>query len=133
PPAGASALHQVRFVELEFAVVTTASFARLASPAHCLVQFPGYDRYKRQVYSFLLKMLAEDNAAADDLFQQIWIKTLRNLHRYRHRERFLAWLLSITRNTALDYFRRQRRNYLFSGGAGVRSPGNGGEKSTQKR
>ncbi len=73
-----------------------------------------YERYKRQVYSFLLKMLAEKNSAVDDLFQQIWIKTLKNLHRYHNQDRFLAWLLSIARNTALDYFRRQKRNYIFS-------------------
>jgi len=73
-----------------------------------------YERYKRQVYSFLLKMLAEKNSAIDDLFQQVWIKTMKNLHRYHDRERFLAWLFSIARNTALDYFRRQKRNYIFS-------------------
>ncbi len=73
-----------------------------------------YERYKRQVYSFLLKMLAENNVAIDDLFQQVWIKIVKNLHRYRDQERFLAWLISITRNTALDYFRRQKKNYIFS-------------------
>jgi hypothetical protein len=40
-PCGASALPPARFVGLEFAVVTTASFARLALTAHCLVQFAG--------------------------------------------------------------------------------------------
>ena len=73
-----------------------------------------YERYKRQVYSFLLKMLAEKNSAIDDLFQQVWIKTMKNLHRYHNRERFLAWLFCIARNTALDYFRRQKKNYIFS-------------------
>ena len=51
-----------------------------------------YERYKRQIYSFLLKMLAENSSAVDDLFQQVWIKTMKNLHRYHNRERFLAWL-----------------------------------------
>ncbi|MFA6716195.1 MAG: sigma-70 family RNA polymerase sigma factor [Victivallaceae bacterium] len=73
-----------------------------------------YERYKRQVYSFLLKMLADNASAADDLFQQSWIKALKNLHRYHDRDRFLAWLLSIARNTALDYFRRQKKMYIFA-------------------
>lgn len=73
-----------------------------------------YERYKRQVYAFLLKMLADNNSAIDDLFQQAWIKTSKNLHRYRNQDRFLAWLLSIARNTALDYFRRHKRTYIFS-------------------
>lgn len=73
-----------------------------------------YERYKRQIYSFLLKMLAENNSAIDDLFQQVWLKTMRNLHRYRDQERFLAWLFSIARNTALDHFRKQKKNYIFS-------------------
>jgi RNA polymerase sigma-70 factor (ECF subfamily) len=73
-----------------------------------------YERYKRQVYSFLLKMLADKSEAADDLFQKAWIKALKNLHRYHDNNRFLAWMLSITRNTALDHFRRQKRKYIFS-------------------
>ena len=73
-----------------------------------------YERYKRQIYSFLLKMLAENNSAIDDLFQQVWVKTMKNLHRYRNQERFLAWLFSIARNTALDHFRKQKKNYIFS-------------------
>ena len=73
-----------------------------------------YERYKRQIYSFLLKMLAEQNSAIDDLFQQVWIKTMKNLHRYRDQERFLAWVFSIARNTALDHFRKQKKNYIFS-------------------
>jgi len=73
-----------------------------------------YERYKRQIYSFLLKMLAENNSAIDDLFQQVWLKTMKNLHRYRNQERFLAWLFSIARNTALDHFRKQKKKYIFS-------------------
>ncbi len=73
-----------------------------------------YERYKRQIYSFLLKMLADNNSAIDDLFQQVWVKTMKNLHRYRDQERFLAWLFSIARNTALDHFRKQKKNYIFS-------------------
>jgi RNA polymerase sigma-70 factor (ECF subfamily) len=73
-----------------------------------------YERYKRQIYSFLLKMLTENNSAIDDLFQQVWLKTMKNLHRYRNQERFLAWLFSIARNTALDHFRKQKKNYIFS-------------------
>ncbi len=73
-----------------------------------------YERYKRQIYSFLLKMLAENNSTIDDLFQQVWLKTMKNLHRYRNQERFLAWLFSIARNTALDHFRKQKKNYIFS-------------------
>lgn len=71
-----------------------------------------YERYKRQVYSFLLKMLADDGSAVDDLFQQSWLKALKNLHRYRNQNRFLAWLLSIARNTALDHFRRRKKTYV---------------------
>jgi RNA polymerase sigma-70 factor (ECF subfamily) len=73
-----------------------------------------YERYKRQVYSFLLKMLADNCSAVDDLFQQAWLKALKNLHRYRDQDRFLAWLLSIARNTALDHFRRQKKMYAFA-------------------
>ena len=73
-----------------------------------------YERYKRQVYAFLLKMLVDNNETVDDVFQQAWLKAVKNLHRYRNQDKFLAWLLSIARNTALDFFRRQKKNYIFS-------------------
>jgi RNA polymerase sigma-70 factor (ECF subfamily) len=69
-----------------------------------------YERYKRQVYSYLNKMLQSQSHTADDLFQQVWIKALDKLHVYKNKDRFLGWILRIAHNMAIDHFRRGRKH-----------------------
>ena len=69
-----------------------------------------YERYKRQVYSYLSRLLGGSNAECDDLFQQTWLKIIRRLPEYQCRQRFLAWAMRIAHNLAMDYFRHNRRN-----------------------
>lgn len=68
-----------------------------------------YDRYKRQLYAYLNRLLNGHTANADDLFQQTWLKAIANLEKYRDREIFLAWLMRIAHNLTVDYFRRAER------------------------
>jgi RNA polymerase sigma-70 factor (ECF subfamily) len=42
----------------------------------------------------------------DDLVQEVFLSALRQLHALREISRFGAWLATITRNRANDYFRR---------------------------
>jgi RNA polymerase sigma-70 factor (ECF subfamily) len=46
----------------------------------------------------------------DDLFQQTWLKAIRQLAGYRNRDRFLSWLLRIAHNLAIDLFRTEKRS-----------------------
>ncbi|QSH41561.1 sigma-70 family RNA polymerase sigma factor [Lentisphaerota bacterium ZTH] len=68
-----------------------------------------YEKYKRQVYSFLLNMLSGQESSIDDIFQQVWIKAVNKLGSYHHQDRFLSWVIKIARNSALDHFRKQQR------------------------
>ncbi|MCP3968281.1 MAG: sigma-70 family RNA polymerase sigma factor [Lentisphaerae bacterium] len=68
-----------------------------------------YEKYKRQVYSYLVHILSNQHSSVDDIFQQVWIKAVNKIGKYRHQDRFLAWVMRIARNTALDYFRKQQR------------------------
>jgi len=67
-----------------------------------------YERYRKQLYAYLNRLLSGQQAVADDLFQQSWIRVVRQLPRYRHREKFLAWLMRIAHNLAMDHYRRHR-------------------------
>jgi RNA polymerase sigma-70 factor (ECF subfamily) len=69
---------------------------------------PLYERYRRPLYSYLNRMLPNQAATVDDLFQQAWTKALANLARYQHQQSFYAWLVRIAHNAAIDHFRRQR-------------------------
>ncbi len=71
-----------------------------------------YCRYKRQIYAYLNRLIPGRFAVVDDIFQQTWIKAIRNLEGYRDNQKFLAWLMRISHNLAIDHFRRNRRQSL---------------------
>ena len=63
-----------------------------------------YDRYARMVHGILLARVPPREV--DDLVQDVFISALRKLHALRETSRFGAWLATITRNRANDYFRK---------------------------
>jgi RNA polymerase sigma-70 factor (ECF subfamily) len=63
-----------------------------------------YDRYARMVHGILLARVPPREV--DDLIQEVFLSALRQLHTLRDVSRFGAWLGTITRNRANDYFRR---------------------------
>ena len=68
-----------------------------------------YHKYRRQLYSYLNALLEQDSARVDDVFQQTWIKVIDTLPRYDDRNVFLAYLLRIAHNAAMDSCREKRR------------------------
>jgi len=64
------------------------------------------ERHKAAVYGYLLSLTARPNAA-DDLFQEVFLKLVRNPAAYREREKLKSWLFTVARNAAMDYFRRE--------------------------
>src|SRR5207249_10604655 len=65
-----------------------------------------YDRYARMVHGILLARVPPREV--DDLVQEVFLLALRQLHALRDISRFGAWLSTITRNRANDYFRKAR-------------------------
>ena len=63
-------------------------------------------RHKQITFNFIYRMVGNQQAA-DDLFQDVWLKVLRNAHTYRPKAKFTTWTLQIARNTVLDYFKRE--------------------------
>jgi len=56
--------------------------------------------------------LTGNREAAEDLFQETWIRVLERGHQYDPRWRFEAWLFSIARNLAIDLLRRREPESL---------------------
>ena len=63
-------------------------------------------RYQNRLYRYLLRLTANP-AAAEDLFQETWLKVITRIHRYDERRPFEPWLFSVARNLAIDYLRRR--------------------------
>jgi RNA polymerase sigma-70 factor (ECF subfamily) len=63
-----------------------------------------YDRYARMVHGILLARVPPREV--DDLVQDVFLLALRQLHSLRDISCFGAWLGTITRNRASNYFRK---------------------------
>ena len=62
-------------------------------------------RYQNRLYRYLLRLTA-DPAAAQDLFQETWLKVITRIHRYDESRPFEPWLFTVARNLALDHLRK---------------------------
>ena len=67
-------------------------------------------RHKSRVFGYLLK-LVKDRQLADDLFQDTFFKVIHTLKKenYNDEGKFLAWVLRIAHNLAIDHFRINKR------------------------
>ena len=66
-----------------------------------------YNRYARMVHGILLCRVPPREV--DDLVQEVFLLALRKLDSLRDISRFGAWLSTITRNRANDYYRSASR------------------------
>ena len=64
-----------------------------------------YERYERPLFSYLLKLIRE-RQAAEDIFQQTWMKVIKALPVYEEKSKFSSWLFGIAHNCCIDYIRR---------------------------
>ncbi len=71
-----------------------------------------YDRYSRLVFSTAYRVL-NDAGAAEDVVQDVYVRLWQRPERYvEERGRFIGWLLSVTRNRAIDEIRSRGRRPL---------------------
>ena len=71
-------------------------------------------RHKQKVYSFIYSKVS-DRDAAEDIFQDTFIKVIRTLKRgaYNEEGKFLPWVMRIAHNLVIDYFRKGNRMPKF--------------------
>jgi RNA polymerase sigma-70 factor (ECF subfamily) len=67
-----------------------------------------YDELNGTVYHWV-RFYIRDGHVAEDLCQEVWLKVAQNISKYRPGTSLLAWLRTITKNTALDYLRSVQR------------------------
>ena len=72
-----------------------------------------YDRYGDLVYSTTRRVL-RDAHLAEDIAQEIFLRLWRQPEKYvPQKGRFVSWLLSVTRNRAVDEVRSRNRRYRY--------------------
>src|SRR6266511_5354881 len=71
-----------------------------------------YDRHISAVYRYVYYRVRDD-AEAEDLTSDVFMKALRAIPRYEPRQAFLAWLYRIARNAVIDHVRRGGRQVSY--------------------
>jgi len=71
-------------------------------------------RHKQKVYSFIYSKVY-DKDVAEDIFQDTFIKVIRTLKRgsYNEEGKFLPWVMRISHNLIIDFFRKNNRMPKF--------------------
>lgn len=76
-------------------------------------------RHQERIFGYLVGMV-RDRAIAADLFQETFLRAIQAMQArrgaYEQQGRWLAWIMRIARNAALDHLRAQRKFADVSGG-----------------
>ncbi len=70
-------------------------------------------RYKDPLMNFAYRYLG-DEAEADDVVQEVFVRVYRKRHTYRPVARFSTWIYTIAKNLSKTELRRRRRHAIFS-------------------
>jgi RNA polymerase sigma-70 factor, ECF subfamily len=71
-----------------------------------------YEAYKDKVYSISLYFFHGDSAAASDATQQVFLKLMTGIGRFRGESEFSTWLYRLVVNTCLDATRTGKRREM---------------------
>lgn len=70
------------------------------------------ERHQERIFGYLLGMV-RDRSMANDLFQETFFRVIRAMHNqrgsYEKQGRWLAWVMRIARNAALDHLRSRKK------------------------
>lgn len=71
--------------------------------------------HKGKVYGYI-SMYIRDQALAEDIFQDTFLKVIQSLRsgRYQDNGRFLSWVMRIAHNLIIDHFRREKQMNVIS-------------------
>lgn len=77
------------------------------------------NKHKGKVFTSIV-ILVKDKYLAEDIFQDTFMKVIDSFHAgvYQEEGKFLPWVMRISHNLCIDYFRKQKRKPIIVDGAG---------------
>ena len=68
------------------------------------------DRYKNKMYTTIF-LIVKDQKIAEDLLQDVFVKVVNTLNsdKYNEEGKFQPWVMRISHNLTIDYFRKAKR------------------------
>lgn len=71
-----------------------------------------YRRYSKRILFFMYKMLRQDEAKAQDLLQDVFLKIVEAPEKFDVTKNFKTWLFTVAANHCKNYFRSQKGGFL---------------------
>jgi len=74
------------------------------------------DKYRPRIFGFIISKV-KNKEVAEDIFQDAFIKIINTIKKGKYNEqgKFIVWVMTITHNLIMDYFRKQKkRRFLKS-------------------
>ena len=71
------------------------------------------ERYRGKLFAYLYRLIGEKEEA-EDLLQDVFIKTFRNLSRYDTDRKFSSWIYRIAHNEAVNHIKRKSLKRFIS-------------------
>src|SRR5687768_9533130 len=65
-----------------------------------------YTRHRGRLYRFVLRSV-KARGAAEELFQEVWLRVIEARSRYAPQARFTTWLYTIAHNLLVDHWRKK--------------------------
>jgi len=66
-----------------------------------------YNKYKRKVYNYILRMVSDENLT-EDLMQTVFLKLFENMDLIKNKNGIGSWLFTTTRNEIYGFFRAKK-------------------------
>lgn len=70
-----------------------------------------WDEFNAPLKGFIKKRVANEQEV-DDILQEVFIKTYKNLDSLTDDKKIHVWIYSITRNTIIDYYRKNNKRFV---------------------
>ena len=74
------------------------------------------DRYQKRLFSYIL-ISVKNKELAEDIFQDTFIKVINTIRsgNYHEEGKFFQWIMRISNNLKIDYYRKVQRMPIFEG------------------
>ena len=65
-------------------------------------------RYERQLFAYIKRLMKISDGDAEDILQEVFIKTYENLNDFDRDLKFSSWIYRITYNHTISYYRKNK-------------------------
>ncbi len=72
-----------------------------------------FKRYQRKLFVYIYR-LTRDRSETEDILQNVFIKTYKNIHKFDLTRKFSSWIYRIAHNEAVNHLKRKSKRYLLS-------------------